>query len=343
VSKVEQIRKHRNAQIIAALYSILFVVVIGSGYYLLFSKNPFFAALIATVMATIAWFLARLVGNEENGIRRYAPLFVLLLLISAVGVFNSLMLNLEGRRIFAEAISDSVDQYTALQTAAVRARTDRGIGAKIERVAQLQDALIREINNPLNCGQGPEARRLIGALQQELPGFTPLSSPGVDCSKNEQVISDYRERIADLVQGAQWNSPDLGAVLVGSERAKLKLQELSRSSSTMLPPSLLGQIAPELETLDVAYRADRERLARQGVDVSNVPSRLPLSEVESLGEWSQLLNLMIDRLDKLSTYIYIALAFFFDWMMVYLFGLIRSSRPRRSSTLNQSAALQRAW
>jgi hypothetical protein len=337
-------RSHRTSQIITALYSIIFLTAIWFGYYLLFQKSILLALVLATVLALTAWFLARYIGSEENGIRRFAPLFAMLLVISAVGVFNSLMLNLEGRNIFGETIDDSIDRFTLIESASSKALAARGVAEHVNKVRDLESALVREIVNPLNCGQGPEAHRLIGELQNELPGFVPLSSTSrIDCSKNDQVIADYRSRIRELVDSAPWNVPDLFAVLHDAANQKSALQKLSTASAGMFAPALLRIAAPKLQAADVAYRADREKLARQDVDVSQLPSKLGLEQINSLGEWSQLLNLIIDRLNKISTYLYIALAVCFDWGMVYLFGLIRQSRPRKNHTGALGRTLRGAW
>lgn len=343
-ARLDRQRAHRTSQIIAGLYSIIFVGTIWFGYYLLFQKSLFLALVLATVFAMTAWFLARYIGNEPNGIRRFLPLFVMLLLVSAVGVFNSLMLNLEGRRIFGETIDDSIDRFTLAESASTKALTQRGVADHISKVRDLESALEREINNPLNCGQGQVADRIIQELTSELPGFKPLSSTGIDCSKNSEVISNYQAAIAELVDSAPWNVPDLMAVRRDAAEQKAALQKLSTQSAGMFAPGLLRVAAPALQRADVVYRADRERLARQDVDVAQLPSKLNLDEINSLGEWSQLLGLIIDRLNKISTYVYLALAGFFDWMMVYLFGLIRQNRPGgRTYQAPGRGALGGAW
>ena len=342
-ARLERQRAHRTAQMIAGLYSVIFCGTIWFGYYLLFQKNIFAAVVLATVFAATAWSLARYIGGEPNGIRRFAPLFAMLLVISAVGVFNSLMLNLEGRRIFAETIEDSIDHFTLLESAAAGEIARRGIAAHIEQVNNLESALTREINNPLNCGQGPVAARIIEQLKQELPGFQPLSSTGVNCSKNDKVVADYQSRIAELVDNAPWNNPDLVAVREDAGSEKTQLEKLESSTQGMFAPGLLRVAAPQLEGADVRYREDREKLARQGSDVSPISPKLNLDQINSLGERSQLLNLIIDRLNKVSTYVYLALAVFFDWMMVYLFGLVRLNRGRRSQAPQTSGSLQGAW
>jgi hypothetical protein len=51
---------------------------------------------------------------------------------------------------------------------------------------------------------------------------------------------------------------------------------------------------------------------------------LNITDVRSLGEWSQLANLILDRLDKPSTYVYFGLSVFFDWILIYLFTRLSS-------------------
>lgn len=337
----DQSQQFRTSQIIAGLYSVVFVGTIWFGYYLLFQKNILTAFLLATVLGAIAWLLARFIGSHENGIRRFLPLFILLLIISAVGVFNSLMLNLEGRRIFSETIDAASDRFIALDRAASKRLSEQGVGKHIDNVRDLESALIREINNPLNCGQGPEARRLVNALRNELPGFVALSSTGVDCSKNEQVVADYKSRIAELVESAPWNDMLLQSVRRDSASAVSQMQKLGTRTGTLMAPGLLSKIAPELVVLDTTYRQNRDRLSRGDVDVSALPNQLDLTAVNSLGEWSQLLNLIIDRLDKISTYLYLVLAVLFDWMMVYLFNLVRQNKPRRGAPV--STNVRKAW
>ena len=342
-ARTEQQQNHRNSQIIAALWSVVFLAVIWFGYYLLFSKNVFLALVLASVLAVTAWSLARFVGSHDDGLRRYWPMFAVLLTLSAVGVFNSLMLNLEGRQIFTEAIDQAEDDFTKLDGAASRRMTQKGVGDHLEKVRQLESALVREVKNPLNCGQGPQARRLIAELKIELPGFVPLSSSKRDCTKNDVIINDYRGRIQELVEGASWNDPFLRSVRQDAQAASTKLQELSTRSASMFAPGLLSTVAPELSRLDAVYRADRAKLSRDDGDVSTLPSQLDLSAVNSLGEWSQLPRLIGQRLDHASTYLYFILAIAFDFFMVYCFKIVRQTRPTRGGLRSSRANIGSAW
>lgn len=199
----------RGAQVIAFLYSILFFSLIASGYYLLFQDNVFLAITASVLFSLMAWWSARQIGLSKGGIRAHIPLFILLLLISAVGVFNSLMLNLEGRRIFVETIEDSQSRFDQVSKRAATELAKGGTSsplARMQRVESLKAALFSEIRNPLNCGQGPEARKILASLGEELADFRPLSNPRVDCSQNVKVIEDYERKIGELVERAPWSN-----------------------------------------------------------------------------------------------------------------------------------------
>lgn len=322
----------RSVQIVAALYSLLFFFLISSGYYLLFQQNLLLALSAGIVFPLLAWWLAKVVGCSPGGIRAQLPLFILLLLISSVGVFNSLMLNLEGRRIFVETIDDSYDRFDHLRIRAIGELSKGGSNsttAHMQRVEDLKAALFSEIRNPLNCGQGPEARKILASLQDELPQFRPLSTTHVDCSQNSKVVDDYNARIDQLVENASWSNQAITKVVKDSDAAKKELQELGKVAGDSFAPRLLGEVNPQLEVKSSQYRDLYDRLPKDDDANSGLPNHLELRSVESLGQWSQLIYLIINRFDKPTTYIYLLLAGFADWMMVHLFSLVRANRPRR--------------
>lgn len=326
-TKVDRRERHLGFQIVAALYSLLFFGGVASGYFYLFKNNPIIAGIAATIFALLAWFLAKMIGNSEGGIKSHRPLFVLLLAISAYGIFNALLLNLEGEKIFVEAIADAQDDFRNVQATAERETAKAGIDKKARSVKNLEAALYSEINNPNLCGQGPAARQILASLQQELPDFKPLSNARVDCSQNEKVIADYQQRIGDLIARAPWNNADLSRVIAESRTARDELEALKVTAAQGLAANLVTTVSPKLEALDTRYRSTLETLSRQ-VDTTNLKPRLQLSSVESLGDWSQLINIIIDRISKPTTWIYLLIAGFADWMMVHLFTLVRQHKIR---------------
>lgn len=327
-------------QVLLLVFSLIFFFIISYGYFnLLLGSGVFLAFVGGAVMAIFAWYLARVIGTSPGGIKKNYVLFIPLLIISATGVFNSMMVYLEGGRIISDAATSSQDNFANLERVAETGLAERGVTARVGRINSLRDALFSEIRNPLNCGQGPEARRIISELQRELPGFQPLSNPARNCERNEEVISDYRSRIDGLTERASWNNADLRAVIAGSEKARGAIDAIRSQVSTNYSPMMLKPILNALEEQDVQYRDLRFRLSKY-VDVRSLPPALHLSEAQSLGNAFKLPALFVERLDEPATYAYLAIAVGFDYLMVYLFELVASNRRRRRTT---SVAVGGAW
>nr|WP_299855155.1 hypothetical protein [Sphingomonas bacterium] len=327
-------------QVIVTLYSFIFFFVIAYGYFFLFTNMSYAAGLVAAVICpSLAWFLAKWVGSSETGIKGNLPVFCLLLLVSASGVYNSAMLYWEGERVVTDVIGESEDRYEVLEAQAIQGRTDSGVVRKVDEISALKESLFSEIRNPLNCGQGQEAQRIIGDLQRLLPGFQPLSSKGVNCGHNEAVIEDYRSKIDALVAKAPWNNADYTTVIEGSKSAKSELDRLNSQMSTSYSPSGLREIRSILEGLETRYRDYRHKLARQ-MNVDKLPASLDISQVKNLGDATKLPALFLERTNQISTYIYLGLAGGFDYLMVHLFALARRNRVRRAMMTNTLAG---AW
>ncbi len=353
-----QLKKDREAsfrtiQVAALLYSILFVGLIGFGYYLLFANTPALGAFLGIVLAALAWSIARFLGNEDQGIKRYAPLFVFLLLISAVGVFNNLMLTFEGKKIFTEAVNNAEDQYDQLATSfSATPEKIKAVEPRVRTVFEALSNLEREITNRANCGQGPAALERINELKQLLPGFRELTRPaGNPCARLDELVQSYRESVNGLIASTPWYiEAEYGAWAIDRQRllsansgsiakAKQSLAEVRSDVNSSTGATLITQAKPRLEAFDTEYRQSLATVTKY-VDTKTLPRELDLLSVRSVGEWSQLPNLIFDRLDKATTYLYPALAIFADWLMVYLFALVRARRVRAPPSVGGEGSLQ---
>jgi hypothetical protein len=340
IVKAEQASRYRSIQVLLFVFSLIFFAIISYGYFNLFSRSGYFLAFVgAALMAVFAWYLARVIGTSPGGLRRNWILFVPLVVVSSAGVYNSLMLYLEGNRIISDTIVETQGQFSRLQSTAEHGLAESGATAHVNRVRSLSEALFSEIRNPLNCGQGQEARRLIAELQRELPGFTALSNAGQNCTRNEDVIGDYRTRVDALLARADWNNPVMNNIVSQSNQARQSLEELRSNTGSSFVPTMLQGTLSALETHDSTYRDLRRRLS-QIVNVRDLDEGLHISEVQDLGNAFKLPALFIERLDQPATYVYLIVAIGFDLFMVYLFELVSSNRMRRQTPGN---SLGRAW
>ncbi|HZG45231.1 MAG TPA: hypothetical protein VEZ41_03050 [Allosphingosinicella sp.] len=329
-SKADLAAKRRTYQVLLFLFSVAFFGVVAHGYFYLFigAGFAFFLALVfSALLAVIAWWLARVIGTH-GGIRRNFILFIPLFLLSAAGVYNWLMLNIEGRQIVTDAASESQERFGQLQLLAERRLAETGVTGRSNRVRSNAEALYSEIRNPANCGQGPEARRLVEALRRDLPGFTPLSAMGRDCSRNEEIIADYRERIDPLVARAEWNNPELQTVAQRAGASRNALEGLRSGAGLNYSPASLPGTVNSLEEHNGSYRNLRLALSRHA-EVRDIAPELPLAEVRGLGNTARILDLVIGRYDELVTYVYLFISFLFDYLIIHAFKLVSEVKIRR--------------
>lgn len=354
-SNLEAPKQLSTLTLIVFAFSIVFFAVLANGYYILFVKNGvILAGLIGVLLAFIAWSLGKFIGSSESGIRGHIPLFVLMLLLSAVGVFNSLMMNLEGQRIFQESIDNASARYKELPILAKQAMGIPVLEEKKAKVNSLMNSLEQEIRNPRNCGEGPEARRIIIKIKQELPDFEKLSGNTLNCDVNDQEVNQLVEMYKAQIKEKLYNSKLFvdnnyaeienarNKIIQTEEVAQLKLGQLRTEVSNGTDSrNLLKNTRPRLEDLASDYQSlalDLSKYSRGDV-ASKVEPTLDLSAVRNLGEWSQLINLLISRLDKLQTYVYLFIALFADWILIYLFAQLRTHRlaqPKKKNVADKT-------
>lgn len=343
----ENLSLYRTLLWIILCFSALFVGVLTNGYYNLFVlKAGMFALVVGAVLALLAWSIAKFIGRSPGGIKENIPLFILLLIVSAVGVFNSLMINLEGRKIALESIDDAAFAFTNLKSVAKEKLVDPILEAKRGRIEEQKALFFGELDNPLNCGQGPVARQIAANLSAELPGFRILEGKG-QCGDIARLKKAYTEQIDDLIRNSE-------PYTAGGYNQVLRLRSKIFSTSDQVQENLASMrnevidganivltTRQELEDVALTYQnLVLELLALTSPSNRSTQAQLPhslqLESIRNLGEWSQLVNLIISRIAKPTTYIYIALAFFFDWILVYLFGKLSGLKRSLPPTVKQA-------
>lgn len=314
---------------ITMAFSLMFIYVLSNGYYNMFiDRGRIIAGMIGLVLALLAWGLGKFIGSSSKGISGHLPFFVLLLTVSAVGVFNSMMINMEGKQVFTETVDQAKVDFKDLANAAEKILYNDIAAKKEKKIADLQDGFFAELGNPQLCGQGPRARQLAELLSAELPGFRVLAGGG-DCKKIPELIGSYTKSIQKLLM----NHPDLtgyqelqdfhNRIKESEAIGQARLDEIKKEIAT--GEDLLGKVRPELEDIASTYQTLATELAAKPSKVS-FKSSLDLSSVRSLGAWGQLLSLVMSRTDKPATYVYLLLAFGFDWILVYFFKQLTEAR-----------------
>ena len=331
----------RQLQILVLLWMVFFGGIVFFGYYLLISSNQFLAVLAGLLMASLANLLAKYTATSGKSIKN--PAFIFLLIISAVGVASGMFLNFEGKGIVTEAIDKSQTAIAELETEAVQTYKQRGVPEKLRKVENLKKALFNEISNPANCGQGEYASQYIAAIQKELPGFEAVSMPRNNCKINSRVIQTYEESINQLVERADWNRPGLIQIRKDAAALREQLQSLKQSAETSGPDVLIRSLRPDLASKNDQYREMVNGLKLEGGQVTALKTALPFEDVQSLGSSVNLLSLILSRIDKPTTWIYVLFAFFLDWFTVYLFAELAKLRSQTTMKSVSAGTPKSAW
>lgn len=344
-----QSREFAGLALVLILYSILFTTVLFYGWFRLVqgSLPALPAGMLALLLAILAWGIAKIVGGSEKGIFGNLPLFLFLLLISAVGVFNTLMIQLEGRSIFLEVIDRSTKQYTELREQARQLAANEEVAALRARVESLKTKLAQEIENPRNCGDGPEANKILEEIGQALPGFRRYSGNTRDCSQNTQLIKMYSEQMDKLL----YASPIFVKNNVSeSERYITRINETVAQRLAALD-QLRKEINDGLSLTAVKLRfdefaSDYQTLALElrnifpkVTEIEGFQMQLNIKEARELGEWGHLLPLFLSRIDKIPTWVYLSVALFMDWLLVHLFARIADHRRKAPTKRRQMGGL----
>lgn len=346
-------REFGSLGLVLILYSLIFCSVLFYGWYRLVQGSmPLIpAALLAFILALLAWGIAKIIGSSERKIRGNLPLFLFLLMISAVGVFNTLMIQLEGRSIFLEVIDRASSQYTQLHENAKRVASNEEVAALRTQVESLKTKLAQEIDNPRNCGDGPEANEILGEIAQLLPGFRRYSGNTRDCSKNRQLIQMYSEQMDKLMSSSRTfvdnNVAETeGYLLRLKAEIPQRIGALTQLRKELNDGASLNAIKLKLDEFAADYQAMamelRNILPRVG-ELNDFKAQLDIQEARELGEWGHLLPLFLERVEKIPTWVYLGAAVFMDWLLVHLFARIAEHRRRMphrrigAGGLNQSA------
>jgi hypothetical protein len=158
------------------------------------------------------------------------------------------------------------------------------------------------------------------ALRAKLPGLQPLSGAGSGCEKVEGVLKEYRETVDLLV----------GELARGEEKKRYELrrkaavdldQKIKELNDFKLNPGVLNK-ADALPVLTKAWDLYSEYLIKaQLISGKNfgLKDEIKITTVQNLGQIEHVIPILISQLDKLSTYLIILLAVFFDALLVIFF------------------------
>ena len=332
-------QQFRTIQMVVVAYSLIFTFILYNGWFHLFSQNGYaLASLGSFLLSFLAWNLGRFIGLSDGGIASKTPLFILLLILSAAGVFNWMMITLEGNRISTQTVLSAQQRFEALKISAVKNNGDQKLATKKSDYDIKMQRFLNEVENPLNCGHGTAAAQRLVELKGVIPNLilpnVPHTPGNVNSCKNLALL--YKVSIEQ-----EWDSTPDGKALaaVQNQLAEItgevdtvqqRLKDLKSAADHNGSSYILTMGKSELQELGNSYGSLLRKLD-QFAPNNGLPTSLDTSSLSSLGEWSQIIPLIIARIGEASTYVYILLAAFMDWMLIYMFSHYRAQKSKQRS------------
>lgn len=211
-SHLHQSPDGRGAHLVLVGLKFIFMAVVGFGWYRLWiptvsswSLSPvatnFISIFLSAIPALLAPYFAKLIGfthAKRKAIQKSASgssselekiessaipsrwiqlaYFVPLFIASALGTLNTVFYYGESSTILLESIDTATKAVKQIDVRAKEVlRTDE-YDSLSKKAYELMEGLKNELSNEGNCGQGPEAKRLIQELIKIIPDFHPLSA-----------------------------------------------------------------------------------------------------------------------------------------------------------------------
>jgi len=286
-------------------------------------------------LAFLAWNLGRFIGSSEGGIRKRTPIFILLLIISAAGVFNWMMVNFEGRKILQDAVNSAEQRYIKLANSAKKNVDDPKLTAIEAFVQKKEKDFISEVRNPFSCGFGPVAKQRWNELLVLLPDLKRYAGQVTRTTENCSSLAElYEKKIDD-----EWSSTndskklenirrDASVIQTNSDLYQKELANLVTEADANGSDFIVNTARQDLEAVNAAYKKNLLTLNSYAPD-HGLPDSLDITTISNLGQWSQIVSVITSRLDQTSTYFYLLLSVFMDWMLVYFFMQYRDLRAKQ--------------
>ena len=335
---------------------VLFLIYIGGGYYFSFSTvfpdiSGFIIFGLTLLLMFVVYVCLRHTGHQIEttrafqGYRRYLWIgsFLLLFLFSGYGFLTSSLLLVEGPVIVREGLSNTIKQLSALNAVAKNSLRVPAYEDIVSRVGALETQLHAEIKNPAGgqfCGVGVRAKDVLKQIAVYLPDVKILNGTdsGHSCADaayldhlsttyNNLIDSQLRKHPLAIVNRIKDRSDYLTIlnITVNSDVSDLELfqRQLAGVPTFIFNLDLYHKSVSAIEKADGDYEKMYQQLVGF-VDPKTVslPPRIPGASIEQIASPIQVLNTIIARANRISTYIYIFIALFADLLASYLTSLV---------------------
>jgi hypothetical protein len=335
---------------------VIFLLYIGGGYYFSFSTvltdvSSIIIFGLTLLLILVVYLCLRHTGRQIEttrafqGYRRYLWIgsFLLLFLFSGYGFLTSSLLLVEGPVIVREGLSNTIEQLSKLNAQAKNSLRVPAYEDIVSRVEALETQLHAEIKNPTGgqfCGVGVRAKDVLKQIAVYLPNVTVLNGTDSGHSCADATYLDHLSTTYNALIDSQLRKHPLAIINRVKERSDY-LTMLGITVNTDVSDleqfqRLLAGVPTFIFNLDLYHRSvsaiekadgDYEKMYQQlvgFVDPKGVslPPRITSASMEQIASPVQVLNTLIARANRVSTYIYVFIALFADLLASYLTSLV---------------------
>jgi hypothetical protein len=313
--------------------AIVFSFVIGRGWKTLFTPygsvpSWLAAAVIVVVALSLCWAVASERIHHPHAKGAVLAYLFFLINLSALGTINTMFLQFQGGSVVRSEIDKAIIATTKIKVEGSSLIDTREYDEYDGKLSRLMSDLKTEIENPLNCGQGPRATDIINEIKRLVPGFQPLSLGG-NCQnfsnreKVEQTINNYNKKIEEGKKLSPIYIAKRGEILAKSaieSGAAEILKKIGKIPREINGDNDLYLARSQLEEVAQSYLGIRQELAARanGRD-KELAQSLDITGITSLGNIGQVIPFILSRLNDLATYVYVALAVILDFAVIAAF------------------------
>jgi hypothetical protein len=251
------------------------------------------------------------------------PLFIPLVLLSAAGIFNAMMINTQGPTIFREAVDEANTSFETIESSAEKLLRSEPVEVLEGKVNNLKTAFFQELSNPINCGQGSAANKIFTELKAFLPDLTLLSG-NKQCGNVDKLMPFYDKQIIDGLSKHPTileNKSKLDALAKIKELSTKRKTDANEAITNINSnENLIVNVKPILESISRDFKTASD-LLKNNINkdqAKNIKSDLQLDAVRSLGDVTKFPRLILSRLNDFLMYFILIFAIGIDWLLIYL-------------------------
>lgn len=247
--------------------------------------------------------------------------FAVLLLISAMGTMNSLLMVFLQDSLLTDAVTNTVHNLQQLQAKVDEKLSTPEYDKKRAKIDHLFDNFEKELSNPANCGFGAESNLRFRELQAELPDLKPLKLGSGSCRNVGALINTYR----DAVSRQKEDLPDSDTKQRFQKRISM-LETIKQAISDVeksrieTPKLNIDVVGPKLDTAWTTYQNTLGEAQLLAGTSFGLPTAINDPSIKGMGGILEVLPMLAKQWTNPAAYLIFLFAVLFDVLLIEFFS-----------------------